>query len=248
MKTVPTKMKNGNGKSNIAFPIALKLIKKAHGGKWRHYDVSEEFLRKNYEYICILSTRSMKRKKSINYVQRYFRVLRDNGIEAVVVIELTRGKDGKPNGRVHFHILTDDPRSEDELRELFNGACERQGLVRDTDRIAWHADHLVWDEDYLVGNNDADFRVDYRDLWDGYRYFAYFTKCGYEDKVILFQKDLRMQKFYYLGWGFETGEKKRLWKEFLAEKYGRNFSEKEENKVVDEVFEEMKKILETEAQ
>jgi len=56
-----------------------------------------------------------------------------HGIEAVVSIELSRDDKRKPNNRVHFHFLTDDPRTKDELKVLFNMACQRAGLVRGQD-------------------------------------------------------------------------------------------------------------------
>lgn len=148
--------------------------------------------------------------------KKIFRVLTDNGLEAVVSIELTRGKDGKPNGCVHFTILTDDPRSEKELRKLLETACERQGLV-----------------------NKKDFCITHEDLPDGYGRFNYFTKYGekYFDKVILFQKGLlksgknlrTLQKFYTIGQWFKKGRGKgKIWDEikaFMQEKYGTDIKE-----------------------
>jgi len=130
---------------------------------------------------------------------RIFRYLKEHGLTAVVSIELTRGANGKPNNTVHFHFLTDDPRSEAEIRALFNRACEQQGLVR-----------------------GEDFRIDYRELWDGYRYFNYFTKCGekYFHKVILFESGLlksgkTLQKFYKIGNWFMKS-KGKIWDEIKA--------------------------------
>ena len=55
-----------------------------------------------------------------NYRNKIFRILRNSGLEAVASIELTRTrrKTGKPNNRVHFHLLTDDKRSKKELVAL----------------------------------------------------------------------------------------------------------------------------------
>ena len=149
----------------------------------------------------------------MEYRKKIFRVLVDNGLEAVTSIELTRGKNGRPNNTVHFHIITDDPRSEQELRQLLETACKRQGLVQDND-----------------------FCVDHRLLWDGYRYFNYFTKYGekYFDKVILFQKGLlesgkTIQKFYTIGQWYQKGRGKiQIWDEIKAycqEKYGTDIEE-----------------------
>ena len=129
---------------------------------------------------------------------KIFRYLKEHGIEAVVSIELTRGKDGKPNNTIHFHIITDDQRSEQELRDLCNTACIRGGL------------------------NSEDFRIDYRLLWNGDLYFKYFTKCGYSDRVILFQKGTGIAKFYQIGKWFNKS-KKLIWeniKTYMREKYG----------------------------
>jgi len=133
---------------------------------------------------------------------KIFRVLTDNGLVAVANLELTRGKDGKPNNCVHSHILTDDQRSGGELQQLLETACERQGLVK-----------------------GQDFQVDHRLLWDGYRYFNYFTKFGkkYFNKVILFEKGLlesgrTLQKFYTIGAWFKKGRGKgKIWDEIKAE-------------------------------
>ena len=133
----------------------------------------------------------------IKYRTRIFRVLVDNGLEAVANIELTKGKDDRPNNTVHIHVLTDDQREENKLRELFETACERQGLVK-----------------------DHDFRITSRQLYDGYRYFNYFTKCGYSNTVILFRKDIRLQKFYQIGTWFKES-KATIWKDYIREKYPR---------------------------
>ena len=134
---------------------------------------------------------TVNEKKDIEKLRtKIFQDLYDHGIEGVANIEVTEGSDAEGT-IVHFHVLTDDSRSERELRKLFNDACEHQGLIRESDCP-------VWDDDLLIGYSDADFRVDYRTLWDGYEYFKYFTKWGekWRYEVILFQKGLRMQKFY----------------------------------------------------
>jgi hypothetical protein len=107
---------------------------------------------------------------------RIFRYLQRHGLEGVACIELTRGADRLPNNTVHFHILTDDPRSQKELRLLFNIACSRAGLVR-----------------------GEDYRIDSRPLPNGEWYFAYFTKFGYSSEVILFCKGTGLVKFYQIG-------------------------------------------------
>ena len=94
------------------------------------------------------------------------------GIQAVANFELTT-RHGKPNNRVHCHFLTDDTRSPDELKEFFILACERCGLVE-----------------------GEDFRIKTRPLWNGKKYFDYFTKYGkkHRDKVVLFKKIKKTKK------------------------------------------------------
>ena len=137
---------------------------------------------------------------------KVFRYLKDHGLEGVATIELTKGKNGRANNCIHFHCLTDDPRNEVEIRALFNRACERDGFVK-----------------------GQDFRIDYRNLYDGEAYFSYFTKSGeqHTDEVILFQPRLlesgrTLQKFYQIGNWFGKS-KKEIWndiKKYLASKDG----------------------------
>jgi len=134
----------------------------------------------------------------IKYRTRIFRILTDNKLESVVNVELTRGKDGKANNTVHFHFLIDDQRNEKVLQKLFETACERQGFVK-----------------------DIDFSITCRELYDGYRYFDYFTKYGYSDKVILFKKNVTLQKFYQIGKWFMMS-KKKIWQDYICERYGSN--------------------------
>ena len=131
------------------------------------------------------------------YRTKIFRVLTDNGLEAVANIELTRDENGKPNNTVHFTILTDDQRREKELRKLLEIACERQGLVKS------------------IG-----FYITYEPLYDGYGRFNYFAKYGekYFFKVILFRKNTGLQKFYQIGKWFGKN-KKMIWEEYIRERY-----------------------------
>ena len=135
------------------------------------------------------------------YRKKIFRVLEDNGLEAVANLELTRGKNGKPNNCVHSHILTDDQRSEPELRKLLEMACERQGLVKDND-----------------------FCITFESLYDGYWRFNYFTKYGEKHfyNVILFEKNIGLNKFYTIGKWFHKPQV-QIWddiKTFMRNKDG----------------------------
>ena len=107
---------------------------------------------------------------------------------------------------MHFHILTDDKRSEQELRYLFNKACKDSGLDKN------------------------DFRVDYKKVTDGYWYFEYFTKFdrinkdkyteknndGKWKRVLLFRPHLGLQKFYQIGKWFNKS-KAQIWKKIIAD-------------------------------
>ena len=130
---------------------------------------------------------------------KVFRYLKEHGIVAVASIELTCGKDGRPNNTVHFHFLTDDQRSIKEIRQLFNTACEQQGLVR-----------------------RKDFWISCQTLPDADRYFDYFTKRNCDD-VILFSKGTGLQKFYQIGKWFKGG-KGKIWKEIRAYMRGRDWN------------------------
>lgn len=145
-------------------------------------------------------TKSIKlglyRKYSVQKINTYrtkiFRFLREHDFAGDASIELTRGADGYPNNCIHFHVITDDSRSEHELRELFEEACRHAGL------------------------DEKCFGIIYYDLYDGFGYLEYFTKCArrFANKVILFrnEKELgaRIQRFYQIGGWFRKG-KKKLW-------------------------------------
>jgi hypothetical protein len=129
-------------------------------------------------------------------------VFRDSGLDVLVSIEGTRLANGEISQRVHFHILTDDGRSLEEIKAIVKKACRSAGLFRD--------DYHVWG----------------RELSDGYNYFTYFTKCDdcFQDKVILFEKGLlkkghrrvSIQKFRHVNW-FEKGRGKiNIWNEVKA--------------------------------
>ena len=146
---------------------------------------------------------------------KIFRILRRNGLQAVVCIELTRTipKIGRPNNTVHFHVLTDDKgsghQSEEELRDLFKTACIDSGL------------------------GEKDFCINYKTITDGYWYFDYFTKFDRKSKnekykktdndrdrswrtVLLFEKNLGLHKFYIIGKWYRIS-KKDLWEEIKAD-------------------------------
>ena len=144
------------------------------------------------------------------------RCLRYRNIAAIVAIELTCGKDDKPNNTVHFHYLMGDKENDEpprtdkeawqrrkEIAGFIQKACERQGLVL-----------------------EKDFKIDRRGLWDGKKYFAYFVKYGkYGKDIPLFIEGLNMQEITQTGW-FERSEQERLWDEYCKERYKENYSRK----------------------
>jgi hypothetical protein len=155
----------------------------------------------------------------MHYRTEIFSILQKAGIEAVANIELSRAvsRIGPPNNCVHFHLLTDDKRSEKKLRTLFENACKDGGL------------------------DEKDFRVDFKKIENGYWYFDYFTKFDRKSKnkytkkedikearkrdwcwltVLLFEKkrgEKCLQKFYTIGKWYKKGRGKGvIWKEIVA--------------------------------
>ena len=138
---------------------------------------------------------------------KIFRYLKEHGLEAIANIELTtRGMYRTPNNTVHFHILTDDPRSIGELVKLLSTACERNGLVEG--------------EDFSVICKGGFYNAD--------GYIDYFTKYGHSHKVILFQKRWRIQKFYQIGKWFRKS-KEELWEDVKSYMREKNRNDSEDN-------------------
>jgi hypothetical protein len=152
--------------------------------------------------------------KDINqHRKKIFRTLRKYGLETFVNIELTRTipRIGKPNNRVHFHFLTDDRRSEKELRALFKKACRDSGL------------------------GEKEFCIDYKEITDGYWYFYYFTKYDRNSKD--FFEEYKRMVDEFLAKHDRTSkefseEYNRAIKEFFAE-YDRRNRENGENTAPD---------------
>ena len=118
------------------------------------------------------------------------------GLRYIAFTEVTT-KRKKPISKVHFHFLTDDERSENELRQFFTMACERAGMVE-----------------------NKDFQIKrIRPLPKGKNYFDYVLKYGknHQDKAILFRKFRRAKK----GEGKKKGRRiaTRIQKIFQSEWY-----------------------------
>jgi hypothetical protein len=155
-------------------------------------------------------------QKEIIEIRNYvFNYLKRHRLNAVVAIELTYGKNGMPNNTVHLHILTDDLRSEEELKNLLKTPCKRKGLIE-----------------------NKDFQIHCRTLPNPETYFDYFTKRNRTDKewckrnnkkrVLLFQKPENgraIQKFYEIGTWFMM-PKPVLWEKWKEKKYGKKYCKK----------------------
>lgn len=181
--------------------------------RWNNRIPTQEFV---LHFKTVFSAEEIR-----EYRTQIFRVLKDNGLEAVASIELTLGKDGKPNNTIHFHVITDDIRHKKELRQLLEMACERQGLI-----------------------NKKDFCITYESLDNGYWRFSYFTKLGekYFDEVILFQPGLlesgrTLQKFYQIGnWFYKP--KKEIWDDIKAYMAAKNGSDPDKKGFANETEQE----------
>ena len=121
---------------------------------------------------------------------KIFRTLKEYGIEAVARIGLSwrRNKRNRLSDKfVYFHIITDLRWEAKTLQIHFHRACQEQGLVL-----------------------CKDYWIDYSPVDDGMAHFDAFTGHGY--KVLLFRKDLRIQRFYTIGKWYRK-PKTVLWKE-----------------------------------
>ena len=122
-----------------------------------------------------------------------FRVLKEKGgIEAVAKIGIPIYTTGKRCNKVYFQFLLDDSNDANTLQYLFHCACIEYGLVVCTD-----------------------YRIDYSPVDDGEAYFDYFTEYGdYDKDIILFRKELRIQRFYTIGKWYRK-PKRVLWQEAI---------------------------------
>ena len=151
----------------------------------------------------------------MEYRTKISRYLNRHKVEAAVGLELTKGEDGLANNCVHLHNIIDDTRHKNVITGLFDKACLSSGL------------------------KSGEYKITYRQLWDGYKYLEYFVKYGKHGKDnILFQSGTGLQRFYTIGKWF-TKSKKVLWEEIIEvmrEKYGTDPDSLDcENNLVDDV-------------
>jgi len=114
---------------------------------------------------------------------KVFGYLRKVKLNAVISIEPTTDGFGNPNDCVHFHILTDDDRGVEFLRELVKTASLSAGLKSKS----------------LNGVPKNEFDIECRSLPDYDGYIRYFTKHNREDEVYLFIRGSRIKRFYTIG-------------------------------------------------
>ena len=93
--------------------------------------------------------------------------LRKEGLTYTASVELTNGKDGRPNNCVHYHILFDTTLCLGELREKIKAVCLKSGLC------------------------DKEFSLIGQDIMDwGDEKIGYFTKNSRWETVNMFEKGL----------------------------------------------------------
>jgi hypothetical protein len=186
-------------------------------------DKEKQILQRNhrvpkYEFVIhfceVLDVQELKKKRD-----KVFGYLRKVGLKAVICIEPTVDGFGNPTDTVHFHGLTDDERGEDFLRELCRTACLAAGLQ----------------DKKISGAAKNEFDVECRSLYDGKKYFDYFTKHDREEKVNLFISGSRIQRFYFIGdWFIDAYGNKRskgdIWEENKQEIRERHRSNEESKK------------------
>jgi len=167
-------------------------------GAWKELEVLKRNNRIPTKATVLRFQRQFKTKNDLtDLLTKMFRYLADQGIVAAVALEGTTDDFGKPNNRVHCHVLIDDkddPRSKKSLLALFVKACKLRELERGKDIKIGKITELP-----------QDFTFDY------------FVKWGKHGKGIpLFQKGLWIQKFRYIG-GWFTKPKPDLWEEYREE-------------------------------
>lgn len=114
-------------------------------------------------------------------IRRRWRIIRKGlGIMKnpfIAVIELTRGKDGRPNNCVHYHFLFDTRMDRNELKEFMKIVC--------------------------LNGNFGRYKEDFELIFPNTKItcyktkIKYFTKFGMPERVILFRKGPGIRKFYY---------------------------------------------------
>ena len=135
-------------------------------------------------------------ERSVEEIQELWkshsRRLRDKGVVARVVIEITKDKwQQRPVNRVHYHFVAKDDRTHDELKELIVAVCRCE---MEQDSFMVH----VFPFDEAKGG------------WNNYRwYFSKYIAVGKEEeeKHYLFRSGLGLRQTYTIGqwWTYPDG-------------------------------------------
>ena len=143
-------------------------------------------------------------------LSKIFDHFRQEDLVSVINVEPTDDGFGNPTDTVHSHILTDDERGVDFLRELGRAACLVAGLK---DKATCN-----------VAKNEFD--VECRPLYDGYKYYDYFTKFDRPEELYLFVRGSRIQRFRTTGnWYIDANGKKdktKKWNEIIQKTRARH--------------------------
>jgi hypothetical protein len=142
----------------------------------------------------------------IKTIKMYWKELKSNldrtKLEYIATIEITRGRNKRANGCVHYQFIFDTTLSRKELKATMHAVCLNSGI------------------------SEQHFQLDFPNKvitdW-GERKIKYFTKNSKWKTVYLFEKGLRLRKFYHSKDWFlnENGEptKKTIIREQIQTEY-----------------------------
>ena len=176
-----------------------------------------------YEFVIhfleVLDVPELKEKRD-----KIFGYLRKVGLKSVICIEQTDDGFGNPTDTVHFHGLTDDVRGVKYIRELCRTACLAAGFQ----------------DKETSGADKNEFDVECRELDEPEKYYAYFTKHEREEKVYLFVRGSRIQRFYFTGdWFIDINGNKinkgAIWDKIKEETRKRHLANKKRQSIKNNV-------------
>ena len=160
-------------------------------------------------FLIVFSPEKLKKM-----LKRVFGYLRKAGLSAYANLEPTDDGFGTPTDTVHSHILTDDGRGEDFLRQLVRTSCLAAGLQ----------------DKAVSGASRNEFDVECRSLNNGDDYYRYEEKLGYDTH--LFITGTNIQRSYTIGNWFIDADgnlmtKKAIWDKIIQETRERNRAKSE---------------------